>query len=127
MFRKAVDSWVVAGDVVALVAFAAIGRQSHNESNPLGAIVATALPFIVGWLMVAWPSGMLIPHPMPRWILRTLLVNIAGCGFGLMIRSVWLQREIPMSFAVVSFLATSALLVIARLIQFRRSTKEVIV
>lgn len=125
MLRKPIDRWVVLGDIVALLVFAAIGRQSHNEVNPIDAIIATAAPFIVGWLLVAWQSGLLIPQPLPRWIMRTVLFNVAGCGLGLLIRSIWLQRDIPMSFAVVSFLATTALFIIVRLIQYRRIAKEV--
>lgn len=125
MLRKPIDRWVVLGDIIALLVFAAIGRQSHNEVNPINAIIATAAPFIVGWLLVAWQSGLLIPHPLPRWIMRTVLFNVAGCGLGLLIRSIWLQRDIPMSFAVVSFLATTSLLIIVRLMQYRRIAKEV--
>jgi hypothetical protein len=126
MLRKPVDGWVVFGDIIALITFAAIGRQSHNEANPIEAIIATATPFIVGWFLVAWPSGVLTPQPLPRWILRTILFNVAGCSLGLVIRSIWLQREIPLSFAVVSFLATASLLVIVRLVQYRRIAKEIV-
>jgi len=127
MRLKPVDWWVVGGDVIALLAFAAIGRQSHNESNPVEAVIATAMPFIIGWLMVAWPSGVLVTQPLPRWILRTIAVNIVGCSLGLVIRSIWLQRDIPLSFAIVSFFATASLLVIARLMQVRRIKKEEVV
>ena len=125
MLRKPIDAWVVFGDVLALVVFAAIGRQSHNESNPINAIIATATPFIIGWLLVAWQGGLLVPQLLPRWILRTIIFNVAGCGLGLAIRSLWLQREIPLSFAIVSFLATTSLLIIVRLVQYRRITKEI--
>lgn len=124
MLRKPVDLWVVFGDLIALVVFAAIGRQSHNEANPIDAIIATATPFIIGWLLVAWQSGLLVPQPLPRWIWRTVLFNVAGCSLGLVMRSIWLQREIPLSFAVVSFFATSSLLIIVRLLQYWRINKE---
>ncbi|MEY3989983.1 MAG: hypothetical protein RI985_1064 [Chloroflexota bacterium] len=126
MLRKPIDRWVVLGDIVALIVFAAIGRQSHNEANPIEAVIATAMPFIIGWLLVAWPSGLLVTQPLPRWVFRTIVFNLAGCGLGLLIRSIWLQRDIPMSFAVVSFLATASLLVIVRLAQYRRITKEIV-
>jgi hypothetical protein len=126
MLRKPIDRWVVLGDIIALIVFAAIGRQSHNEANPIEAVIATAMPFIIGWLLVAWPSGLLVTQPLPRWVFRTIVFNLAGCGLGLLIRSIWLQRDIPMSFAVVSFLATASLLVIVRLAQYRRITKEIV-
>jgi hypothetical protein len=126
MLRKPIDVWVVCGDIVALIVFAAIGRQSHNETNPIEAVIATALPFILGWLLVAWQAGILIPQPLPGWIVRTLLFNVIGCGLGLVIRSIWLQREIPLSFAIVSFLATTSMLIIVRLVQYRRIPKEIV-
>jgi hypothetical protein len=126
MVRKPFDGWVVFGDIVALITFAAIGRQSHNEANPIEAILATATPFIIGWLLVAWPSGLLLLQSLPRWIVRTILFNVVGCGLGLVIRSIWLQRDIPLSFAVVSFFATASLLVIMRLIQYWRIPKEIV-
>ncbi len=42
----------VAGDVAALLVFAAIGRLSHGESLD-GEVLATALPFLLGWLGTA--------------------------------------------------------------------------
>jgi uncharacterized membrane protein YcaP (DUF421 family) len=126
MLRKRIDAWVVCGDIVALIVFAAIGRQSHNETNPIDAVIATALPFILGWLLVAWQGGMLVPQSLPRWIGRTLLLNVIGCGLGLALRSIWLQREIPLSFAIVSFLATTLLLIIVRVLQYRRIPKEIV-
>jgi hypothetical protein len=125
MLRKPIDAWVVFGDVIALIVFAAIGRQSHNESNPIDAIIATATPFIIGWVLVAWQGGLLVPQSLPRWILRTILFNVAGCGLGLVIRSIWLQREIPLSFAIVSFVVTTSLLLLVRFVQYRRITKEI--
>jgi len=51
-------------DVVLVVVFAAVGRASHAESNPLVGALATAWPFLVGtgvgWVVVRvlrgrWP------------------------------------------------------------------------
>ena len=47
---------LVFGDVVAFLAFAAIGRGTHNEPTGLAAIpeiVLTAAPFAIGWFIVA--------------------------------------------------------------------------
>ncbi|MDV3223191.1 DUF3054 domain-containing protein [Intrasporangium sp.] len=60
--RRPVVGFVV--DALLVVAFAAIGRASHDESLSLGGVLATASPFLVGtamgWLVVhsrrgAWP------------------------------------------------------------------------
>ncbi len=51
-------------DVVLVVVFAAVGRASHDETNPVVGALSTAWPFLVGtllgWLVVrftrrAWP------------------------------------------------------------------------
>jgi hypothetical protein len=47
-------AWALAaGDAVALMVFAAIGRRSHDEAAGVAAalaVVGTAAPFIAGWL-----------------------------------------------------------------------------
>ena len=42
-----------AGDVLALVVFALIGRNSHNEGMDLVAVFATAAPFVLSWTAVS--------------------------------------------------------------------------
>ncbi|KAG2495095.1 hypothetical protein HYH03_006706 [Edaphochlamys debaryana] len=44
---------LVAGDLAALLLFAAVGRMNHGEGLALGEVVATALPFLVGWFGAA--------------------------------------------------------------------------
>ncbi|MBM4414351.1 MAG: DUF3054 domain-containing protein [Chloroflexi bacterium] len=127
MWRKPVDVWVLLSDVSALIIFAAIGRQSHHETNPITAILATAAPFIIGWLAIAWPAGLLQPQPLWAWLGRTLAWNIVGCSLGLILRSIWLQREIPLSFALVSLGVTTLVLLIARMIHMKRIPKDVAV
>jgi len=40
-------------DVVAIVAFVAIGRRTHDEGNALSGLVRVAAPFLIG-LAVGW-------------------------------------------------------------------------
>ena len=47
--------WLAAGDLVALLAFAAFGEATHGGT--LAATVETALQFGVGWLVVALLVG----------------------------------------------------------------------
>lgn len=42
-----------AADAAVVVAFAAVGRRSHDESDGLAGVLATAAPFLCG-LVVAW-------------------------------------------------------------------------
>src|SRR5262245_4255057 len=47
---------LVVGDAVSFLVFSAVGRGSHNEATgfgAFGAVVGTALPFALGWFVVA--------------------------------------------------------------------------
>jgi hypothetical protein len=48
-------------DVVLILVFAAVGRASHSEDNPVLGALGTAVPFLVGaavgWALVRWRSG----------------------------------------------------------------------
>ena len=48
---------LVAGDVAAILVFAAIGRGNHGEGVFVGDVFATALPFLVGWFAVSPVAG----------------------------------------------------------------------
>ncbi|MCC9204705.1 DUF3054 domain-containing protein [Arthrobacter sp. zg-Y769] len=64
--------WLLASDLVLIVIFAALGRQSHEHGLALPGILATALPFLLacllGWAVMRawrrpvqlWPSGVVI-------------------------------------------------------------------
>lgn len=48
-------------DAVLILVFAAVGRASHAEDNPVLGALGTGLPFLVGaavgWALVRWRSG----------------------------------------------------------------------
>jgi biotin transporter BioY len=113
-------------DMIAIIVFAALGRQNHNESNPPLEILITAAPFMIGWSWVAWLSGALTRQPIKRWLWLTFVTNVAAVAVGLGVRSIWLSRPIPLSFAVVTFLVITALLLVVRLAQIPRIAKEVV-
>ncbi len=48
--RRSADSWAIAiaGDAVAIVVFAVIGRANHHESTGLHGVWHTAWPFLLG-------------------------------------------------------------------------------
>jgi hypothetical protein len=104
----------VAGDALAFLAFAAIGRHDHQESGALVAVVGTALPFFAGWLAVApWAGVYAAPlrgHPVDL-ARRTGIGWIGAWPVGLLLRAITLHRGIPVSFAVVTLLANAILLV----------------
>ncbi len=70
-------------DVVCVLVFAAVGRASHAEGDPVTGALGTALPFLVGgaagWALVRWRSGcwpLTFGTGIPVWFC-TLVVGMA--------------------------------------------------
>lgn len=67
-------------DVVLVVVFAAIGRASHQEADPVTGVLTTAWPFLagaaLGWLLVrAWRAPM---RPWPTGVVVWVVTVAAG-------------------------------------------------
>jgi hypothetical protein len=114
---------LVAGDAVSFLVFAAIGRSSHGEAAGLDALLqvaATAAPFALGWWLVAPFVGAyrMRQEKAQGWaarlpssfLVRTALAWVLALPVGLALRALFLQRGIPLSFAVVTFIANTILL-----------------
>lgn len=111
---------LVLGDCLAFLVFAAIGRRSHGYAAGFDALIevaGTAAPFILGWFIVAPFAGAFRPLPEgPRGEVigamagRTLLAWALACPLGLLLRALILWREIPPSFAAVTFITNLIIL-----------------
>lgn len=107
---------LVAGDVAALLIFAAIGRRSHGQAAGLDAIVEvtrTAAPFLLGWLVAGMLAGAYSPgrtRGLGPMLLTTLLGWIGGLVLGAVFRAILIGRFSPLSFYVVTFLVALLLL-----------------
>jgi hypothetical protein len=106
------------GDLIALVIFAIIGRASHEELStqaPLLAVLNTAAPFMLSWLLVGMVLGMYrgkALYPLTRVIWRTLLAGIVAAPLGVVFRALWLGTQVVWVFmAVATVFSTLALLV----------------
>jgi hypothetical protein len=121
--RLGVPLTLVAGDAVSFLVFAAIGRSSHGEAAGLDALLqvaGTAAPFALGWWLVApWVGAYRVRQEgaqgwaarLPRsFLVRTMLAWVLALPVGLALRALFLQRGIPLSFAVVTFIANTILL-----------------
>lgn len=102
------------GDALVFLIFAAVGRASHDETSGLGALAAvagTAVPFALGWFLVAPFAGAYrrahsrAPLVMLR---RTLLAWLAAWPVAMGLR--WaLTARIPLSkFAVFALVVLAA-------------------
>ncbi|HEX3269630.1 MAG TPA: DUF3054 domain-containing protein [Ktedonobacterales bacterium] len=109
---------LVVGDLIAFVVFATLGRDTHHEATGLGAIgetLWTALPFMLGWFLVApWlgafrRAGTERPLDMLQ---RTEIAWLASWPVALLLR--WAltpdHHLPPLAFAIVALLANAVIL-----------------
>ena len=109
-------------DAALVIAFAALGRRSHDEGTALSGVLEVAAPFLIalaaGWLAArAWRARTALPTGVVVWT-----VTVVG---GLALRSVVFDRGIAVSFMIVAALTLGALLLgwraAARLTLVRRA------
>lgn len=87
-------------DAVLVVAFAAIGRRSHDESSALVGVLTTAWPFLAGiaggWLvcLAAWRT-------VPRSVRLGIPVWLSTVAVGMVLRAATGKGTAP-SFVVVA-------------------------
>ena len=104
---------LIVGDAISFLVFAAIGRRNHSENGAVVDVALTAAPFFVAWLVVAALTGALrgdLLQSSRRTLARTALAWLLAWPLGLGLRALVLQREIPLSFAIVVGIANTVLL-----------------
>lgn len=105
------------GDALAFLVFAALGRKTHQEAAglaALGQIVWTAVPFALGWFLIAPFAGAFrrehteTPVTMLR---RTELAWLMAWPVALLLRwALSSDHQVPFSFAMVILIANAILL-----------------
>ena len=113
---------LVTGDALAFLLFSDIGRFTHHEPSGLsapGAVVLTALPFVIGWFVVSPWSGALrrsfIRRPVSM-LLRTELTWVVAWPVAMLLRWLFDQQAgvPPLSFAIVALIMNGLFLGIWR-------------
>jgi hypothetical protein len=114
---------LLAGDLLCFLIFAALGLRSHEDGITLGGVLRAATPFQGGWLLAG-----LVPvfsesrsaHRRTRVLRRWTLAWVIG----LALRTLLFDRSFEASFAVVSFIANLALLLLWRSVLARLLFRE---
>jgi hypothetical protein len=107
---------LAAGDALAFMIFAALGRASHSEAAGFAAILQvaeTAAPFAIGWFVVAPFAGTYRADiaSRPRQMLeRSALAWLLAWPIGLLLRALIRQTTIPLSFALVTLITNLLIL-----------------
>jgi hypothetical protein len=111
---------LMAGDALAFLIFASVGRASHSEAaglDALGAVARTAAPFAIGWYAVApflgvyRRSATATPLQMLR---RTGLGWLAAWPLALALRWAFTGKAPPPSFAVIALVSNALFLSVWR-------------
>ena len=96
----------VAVDVVAVLVFAAIGRDSHAERVELLGVVEVAAPFLAG-AAVGWLAGRVWRDPLGLRLGVAVWAGAVVVGLGL--RALLLHR-LPVSFVLVASVSLAVML-----------------
>ncbi len=114
-------SLLLVGDLLALVAFAVIGRRSHEEAVGIEAALAiatTAAPFVGGWIVASTVQRLRAPLPYDArgLLLEALRMWLVAYPLAVIVRALILGRLSPASFYVVAFCSALAMLLVWRLV-----------
>ncbi len=104
------------GDALVFLVFAGVGRSSHHEASGFGAlaaVVGTAVPFVLGWFLVAPVVGAYRRanlRSLGAMLGRTLLAWVAAWPVAMALRWIFAPRIAPRDFAIFALvvLATNA-------------------
>lgn len=112
----------LAADLVAVTAFAAIGRASHAEAGAAAAILMTAWPFLAG-LALGWAGARVVSGRSPLTVRDAIPVWLSTVAIGMVLRALT-GRGTAVSFIIVASIATGALLLGWRALAARRGVRR---
>lgn len=106
---------LVAGDVAALMLFAAIGRGNHGEGVFLADVCATAAPFAAGWFLASPVAGVYGASARGKKVGPAAAAAAKGWALGipagLVFRGIGKGAIPPKPFVIVSLAATGVFLI----------------
>lgn len=95
-------------DVFAVVAFAAVGHRSHDQSGAFSAVIETAAPFLIG-LAAGWLAARAWRRPVG--LLTGVVIWPVTILVGMIVRNLVFDRGTATSFVIVATLFVGASLV----------------
>src|SRR6266699_338498 len=109
------------GDLLAFLAFSAIGRGSHGEATGLAAIpavIVTASPFAIAWFIVSPFIGVyrkeLVANPR-KMARRTFIAWMLSWPVEMAMRSIFVDHAVPpFTFALIALFVNAAFLLLWR-------------
>ena len=112
---------LASGDLVAFLAFSAIGRGSHGEATGLAAIpavIVTAAPFAIAWFIVSPFIGVyrkeLVANPR-KMARRTFIAWMLSWPVAMALRGIFVDHAVPpFTFALIAMFVNAAFLLLWR-------------
>jgi hypothetical protein len=103
---------IIAGDLLALFAFALLGLASHEHEVTPAALARTFVPFAVAWLAVGGAASLLRPDAdgRPQLGLRFLAAYLIAGITALVARSVIFDRTLLNAFFVIALVGNGLFL-----------------
>ena len=86
-------------DLLAVIAFAAIGRRSHDEERGIALTLEVAAPFMIG-VAVGWAIFRMWQQPL--WSNRAIGMWITTIVVGAVLRATVFDRGVAPSFVIVA-------------------------
>jgi len=109
-------------DTAALLAFAAVGKASHDATGALSlvAVAQTALPFVASWFVTSPLTGVYDENSSGGNLIQDTLIQTAkgwalAIPLGCVLRGVLKGYAPPVPFVIVTMIATLVVLTVARL------------
>ena len=114
---------LLAGDLICFLVFALLGLRNHEEGITLGGVLRAMTPFQAGWLIAGLVPALRESRSRHR---RTGVLRrwVPAWIIGLALRTLLFDRSLEASFAVVSFIANGALLLLWRSVLARLLFRE---
>src|SRR5438270_2350098 len=112
---------LASGDLLAFLAFSAIGRGSHGEATGLAAIpavIVTAAPFAIAWFIVSPFIGVYRKELLadPRQLARrTFIAWMLSWPVAMALRGIFVDHAVPpFTFALIALFVNAAFLLLWR-------------
>ena len=99
-------SLAVAADVLSVLAFALVGRASHDEGLTAAGLLETAWPFVVG-VAGGW-AGIFLARMAPLSYPAATMMLVKTVILGCVLRVIFTDGDAPLSFVVVTTLVLAA-------------------
>jgi hypothetical protein len=106
-------------DLLALISFTLIGKQSHAEALVISELLQVILPFTIAWFAFGWGFGQAVPLAEMRWqhILRTTATSwLLALPLGMVLREIFYDKPILVSFVITTYIFAGILLIVGRLL-----------